>query len=162
MISGLWHGANWHYVIWGALHGIYLIFGQLTKNIQEKTIGLIKVQFLQKLIHAIITFSLAAFAWIFFRANSTSDAIYIVKNILKTSTHNIQEVFGMIGTQELWLIAISMIIMETVHWLQRDGNLSLKFDTKPRWQRWSVYYVLLFLILCFGVYNNTQFIYFQF
>ncbi|GAB3510012.1 MBOAT family protein [Emticicia fontis] len=166
MASGLWHGANWHYVIWGALHGFYLIVGQMTDKFQKKITGvkgsLNQATVPQKLIHGSITFVLVAFAWIFFRANTNTEAIYIAKNIFRHSSHSLDHVIYMIGKNELYLIIISMVIMETVQWLQRGKNLSTWIDVKPRWQRWGAYYLILFMILCYGVYNNSQFIYFQF
>lgn len=167
MVSGLWHGANWHYVIWGALHGFYLIIGQITEKLQKKITGigngsLSHAKFWQKVIHGTITFVLVAFAWIFFRANTNADAIYITRNIFKPASHSLDQIIYMIGKNNLYLIIISFIIMEVVQWLQRGKNLSAWIDAKPRWQRWGAYYLILFLILCYGVYNNSQFIYFQF
>ncbi len=166
MVSGLWHGANWHYVIWGALHGFYLVIGQLTESFQKKITG-VKTSFSrasipQKILHGLITFVLVAFAWIFFRANTNADAIYIARNIFKSSSHSLDHVIYMIGKNDLYLIIISFLIMEGVQWLQRGKNLSEWIDAKPRWQRWGAYYLILFMILCYGVYNNSQFIYFQF
>lgn len=166
MVSGLWHGANWHYVIWGALHGFYLVIGQLTESFQKKITG-VKTSFSrasipQKILHGLITFLLVAFAWIFFRANTNADAIYIARNIFKSSSHSLDHVIYMIGKNDLYLIIISFLIMEGVQWLQRGKNLSEWIDAKPRWQRWGAYYLILFMILCYGVYNNSQFIYFQF
>ncbi|MFN3849889.1 MAG: MBOAT family O-acyltransferase [Spirosomataceae bacterium] len=162
MMSGLWHGASWHYVIWGALHGVYLIFGQITKQLQEKLFGAFRNEFISKLLNASITFILVAFAWIFFRANTNRDAIYIVKNILKKSSHGINQIIEMIGLTELYILGFAFFIMEFVQWQQRDGRLVERFNLLPRWQKWSIYYTLLILIICFGVYNKTQFIYFQF
>ncbi len=79
LVSGLWHGANWTFVIWGALHGFYLVFALITKNIRNKfnTFFYInKIPFIQ----TITTFALAAFAWTFFRGDRQS-AIYIAKHI---------------------------------------------------------------------------------
>ena len=162
MVSGLWHGANWHYVIWGALHGVYLIFGQLTKKIQDKVLNFIKFPLLIKIIHGSITFVLVAFAWIFFRANTNRDAIQITKGILKPSSHSWQEVYEMIGQSDFNLILISIGIMELVQWLMRGKEIDTLLAPLQKWQRWGIYYLLLFLILSFGVYNQTQFIYFQF
>jgi alginate O-acetyltransferase complex protein AlgI len=172
MMSGLWHGASWHYVIWGALHGVYLIFGQLTKDIQNKVLNravfrLVKVPsggvlLIQKSIHGIITFLLVAFAWIFFRANTNADSVYIVKNIFKTNSHSFDQILGIIGKNDLYIIIISFLIMEIVQWQQRGRSIAAWFDAKPKWQRWGAYYLILFMILCYGVYNNSQFIYFQF
>lgn len=166
MVSGLWHGANWHYVIWGALHGFYLVIGQMTEAFQKKITGvktsLSHATFAQKVIHGLITFILVAFAWIFFRANTNADALYIAKSIFKSPSHSLDQVIYLIGKNDLYLIIISFLIMEGVQWLQRGRNLSAWIDAKPRWQKWGAYYLILFMILCYGVYNNSQFIYFQF
>ncbi|RYY07325.1 MAG: MBOAT family protein, partial [Sphingobacteriaceae bacterium] len=80
LISGLWHGASWTYVVWGALHGFYLIFALITKNVRNKinhAVFIGKNSFLPTL----TTFLLVCFAWIFFRADNLQTAFYIAKNI---------------------------------------------------------------------------------
>ena len=84
LVSGLWHGANWTFVIWGALHGFYLIVGILTSGIRHKIIklsGLNRMPGLHRFIRTGCTFSLICFAWIFFRAESVNDAFYIVSHL---------------------------------------------------------------------------------
>ena len=139
-----------------------MIFGQLTKSIQATVLNFVRIPFIQKSIHAIVTFILAAFAWVFFRANTNADSIYIVKNLFETNSHSFDQILGMIGKNDLYLIIISFLIMEIVQWQQRGRSIAAWFDAKPKWQRWAAYYVILFMILCYGVYNNSQFIYFQF
>ncbi len=162
MLSGLWHGASWHYVIWGALHGIYLIFGQLTRSMQEKVIGLLGNKFLISVVHAVITFGLVAFAWIFFRANTNADAFYIIRNLFAGSTHSFRQIIDIFGQTEFVVVILAMLLMEITHWIQRGKNMSVWIERFPRWQRWGVYYFFLFFILGFGYYGNAQFIYFQF
>ncbi|SOE19899.1 D-alanyl-lipoteichoic acid acyltransferase DltB, MBOAT superfamily [Spirosomataceae bacterium TFI 002] len=162
MISGLWHGASWNFVIWGSLHGIYLIFGQLTANIQNKVIGLLKHPFLIKLAHNLIVLSFVLLAWVFFRANTTADSFYILKNMFSISSHSWKEIVDLIGQKELIAGLIAVGIMEGVHWLQRGRDLGVWAETKPKWQQWAMYYILFISVVFFGVYNNTQFIYFQF
>jgi D-alanyl-lipoteichoic acid acyltransferase DltB (MBOAT superfamily) len=162
MMSGLWHGASWHFVIWGGLHGIYLIFGQLTKSIQDKILSILPSKFFKDFINVSITFVLVAFAWIFFAAHSNADSIYVVKNILKSNSHTLSQIIDLIGQNDLYLIIISVAILEFVQWQQRGNHIALKFENRPKWQRWCAYYLILMMILCFGVYNNSQFIYFQF
>ncbi|HNY12249.1 MAG TPA: MBOAT family O-acyltransferase, partial [Candidatus Wallbacteria bacterium] len=84
LISGLWHGANWTFVAWGALNGFYLILENLTWNFRNDIttlIGLNKVPYIHKFIKIIITFSLTNIAWVFFRANNISDALYIISHM---------------------------------------------------------------------------------
>ena len=95
LISGLWHGAAWTYVIWGALHGFYQIVTISTQKIREKIgvkIGVlvvsscikgeVYVKWFWKLIQIFVTFSLTSFAWLFFRANSLGNAVCIAKKFL--------------------------------------------------------------------------------
>lgn len=162
MISGLWHGASWNFVIWGSLHGVYLIVSQLTNKVQDRVIGLLQNPFLIKLAHNFIVLFFVGVAWIFFRANTTADSFYILKNIFKSSNHNFTEIINLIGVKELIIGTIAIFLMEGVHWLQRGKDLGKWAEMRPKWQQWAAYYILLIGIVFFGVYNNTQFIYFQF
>lgn len=169
LVSGLWHGANWTFVIWGALHGFYLVFALITKDFRErfnKLFHLDKVPILSVL----STFILVAFAWIFFRANSVHTAFYIAKNIFAgmpkiiSKFLNHQSVFENIGLErkELVLSVLLIFFLESVHYLQSKVNLSVIFMQKPIYVRWAVYYGFIIAILFLGVFENRQFIYFQF
>lgn len=162
MISGLWHGASWNYVIWGSLHGVYLIFGQLTGKWQERVISTLKQPFLIKISHNFIVLFLVGIAWVFFRANTTGDSFYILQNLFMSSSHSITEVINLIGKNEVITIMVAMLIMEGVHWLQRGKDMGVTVESWPKWQQYTAYYVLLIGVVFWGVYNNTQFIYFQF
>ena len=77
LVSGLWHGANWTFVIWGALHGTYLVTALILSNPKKIISSFLKKQntFLNKFSDVAITFILVSFAWIFFRANNIEDAL---------------------------------------------------------------------------------------
>lgn len=84
LISGLWHGANWTFIIWGLLHAIYMIVGDLTYSLRSKlwaVIGLSESSPIRRFIQVFCTFSLVSFSWIFFRANSLENALYIVHHL---------------------------------------------------------------------------------
>ena len=84
LISGLWHGAAWTYVIWGALHGAYLVLSILTEPLWIRLSALTRLDRFPRLkfaLAALTTFALVTFAWIFFRAASLADALYIVRHI---------------------------------------------------------------------------------
>ncbi len=173
MVSGIWHGANWTFIIWGALHGFYQIFGRLTKPYRQEFnqhIGLTRWPGLLKLWQVAGTFLLVAFAWIFFRANSLADAFYIVEHLF-TGIGNWQEVFGPQMQHVLLLDApprifltglFSVGLMECVHLLQRHGSVSEALARNPVWVRWPIYYGAVLLILLLGNFGSSQFIYFQF
>jgi D-alanyl-lipoteichoic acid acyltransferase DltB (MBOAT superfamily) len=84
LVSGFWHGANWTFVVWGGLHGFYQIISYLTRawrGRQVAALGINQLSWLYRGIQILITFCLVSFAWIFFRANSLSDAIYIATHL---------------------------------------------------------------------------------
>ncbi len=87
LVSGLWHGAAWTFVIWGALHGIFQVVGTLTwkpRNRLLSKIGLSKDSLGVVLIRRFFTFALVSFAWLFFRANSMTDAVNLLKKLFAT------------------------------------------------------------------------------
>lgn len=169
LISGLWHGANWTFVIWGALHGFYLVFALITQNVREsiaKFLYLDRVPFLSVL----TTFFLVSFAWIFFRANSVDSAFYIASHIftglpdLFHSILNHQFDFEYLGLHrnQLILSVILIIFLEMVHYYQSNHSISIVLKRTPALVRWSAYYAIALLIIIYGVFENRQFIYFQF
>ncbi len=173
LVSGLWHGAAWTFVIWGALHGFYQIISistaQFRKNIKDK-IGLSNLPTLNKWWQILATFALVNFGWIFFRANSFSDAIYVVNNLFVSlgtqlsSWQNLKAAVVGYGLNqyELILAFAVILIMEIVHLMQRQGSVREFLNQKPLLFRWAAYYGLVIIILAFGVYGEAEFIYFQF
>ncbi len=179
LVSGLWHGANWTFVIWGALHGYYLIFAVITQSFRDKVkniLGISKVKWLEKLIQVACVFILADFAWIFFRANSTGDAMIIIDRIIRDGSLFIQHLFSgdfkyisdiikmmPFNKDEMMLVAVCIIALEVVQLWQRNGSVRDALYRKPVWLRWSFYYVMIAAILWLGAYGSeVQFIYFQF
>lgn len=182
LVSGLWHGAYFNFIIWGFLHGFYLVFAILTKPIKEavlKSTGLINFPKLIKYANVFITFHLVLFAWIFFRADYISHAKIIIKNILTINWENLSQFFQhlVLSLGELKILDASAVTlfetriglyailgMEILHLLQ-EKNLKLenRLFQKPKWIRWTGYIAFALLLLLFGKFtNNVQFIYFQF
>ncbi|MFZ1289751.1 MAG: MBOAT family O-acyltransferase [Melioribacteraceae bacterium] len=174
LVSGLWHGANWTFVIWGAIHGFYLIFAIWTKNIVDKTykfLRLTKGTWRRKFVDVFITFHLVLFAWVFFRANSFNDAVYILTHILPLNFDDFVLLLNSTGAAEnalgltkrsLILAVLSIAFMEFVHFLQRHRKMRTFLSDKPIILRWAVYYAILIGIISFGEFSMQEFIYFQF
>ena len=164
LVSGLWHGANWTFVVWGALHGFYLLVSLWTAGIGVKVQNFLRLgQFpmFRKALQIIVTFHLVTFAWIFFRANSISDAFYIVSHLF--SGLELKAGYGIgVGVYELGLALLMILLMELIHLIQRQGSVRQFIAEKPVWIRWSAYYALASCILVFGKFGITEFIYFQF
>ncbi len=160
LVSGLWHGASWNFVIWGGLHGIYQIFGHLTRNMQKAVFT--PLGKLGDLLQNWITVALAVFAWIFFRAENFRDARYFATHLFSESSHTWKEITHLITPQALFTLAAGFLILYFVEKMQERTAVGAWVDRKPRWQRWSIYYFFAFFILVFGYFGAMQFIYFQF
>jgi D-alanyl-lipoteichoic acid acyltransferase DltB (MBOAT superfamily) len=165
IVSGMWHGANWTFLVWGALHGLYLLVSIWTERFREGLSGLLRINRstqIQKFVKAAVTFHLVLFAWIFFRANSLSDAFFIIGNLLSGFDLSLQGYDLGLSNAGLALSVISITLMEIVELCQRRRPLGTLLIDRPLWLRWSVYYFAVFWIILFGVFNNNAFIYFQF
>jgi D-alanyl-lipoteichoic acid acyltransferase DltB (MBOAT superfamily) len=171
-LSGVWHGANWTFVIWGILHGFYFLFSYWSKNIRKNLLilsGLDKKPFLLKCLQIIVTFSLVNFAWIFFRANTISDALYISGHLFSglgemSNFVVVKASLSGLGLSDIEFVTVLLciIVMQGIHLLQRNKNIIGMLSSKPIWIRWSAYYGLIFAILFLGVFGRKEFIYFQF
>jgi D-alanyl-lipoteichoic acid acyltransferase DltB (MBOAT superfamily) len=172
LVSGLWHGANWTFVVWGAIHGCYYILSVLTKSAREKTVatlGLVRLPRLHQGIQMAITFCLVTFTWIFFRANTISDAFYIVSKLFtgwgsasETAGTNTLASFVSSHFFEFCVAIVSITVMGMVHTLQVRGNVRNMLRSKPIWLRWAAYYAIVAAILLLSNFGSKQFIYFQF
>lgn len=166
LVSGLWHGAAWTFVIWGGLHGIYLVCGIISQNIRKTIINytqLDKFPKIHQLVKIGITFILVNLAWIFFRANSLLDAVYVLTHLFSGISLNFSRInLGGIGWEGLIIAFASIAFMEFVHLLQRHNKMRRFLSDKPVWLRWTIYLIIIFAIILFGVFESKEFIYFQF
>jgi alginate O-acetyltransferase complex protein AlgI len=168
LISGLWHGANWTFVCWGLLHGVYLVIYNLTKRYSKK-LQLDKVAFLppyiSNLINGVLTFHLVAFAWIFFRANSLSDAAYVITHlangVLPVSFTDLSVSLGMPVTESL-LAMIFILLLVLIEAFIAGSKTWLSYFQSSWGVRWATYSLMLLIIIVFGVFDAQSFIYFQF
>jgi D-alanyl-lipoteichoic acid acyltransferase DltB (MBOAT superfamily) len=189
LISGLWHGANWTYIIWGALHGTYFVLSALTEPFWQRLSTLTrldKFSWLKAVLAMLTTFSLVTFAWIFFRAASLADALYISRHLvsgwpayLAQSWNTLAE--GIQRTAELGpyavvnalftilepitsesravlaLTAFALLILLVVEILQFRGNFLEQLNQMPVDVRRLVYASLLAAILILGTsYASVQ------
>lgn len=148
LISGFWHGANWTFIIWGGLHGIYMVLS----NIKDK----FKLFNLPNITKIIVTFVLVGISWVFFRANSLSGALYILKNLLVNVNLSVFGSGRVVSRVEMALSIFFIIILIIVEYVIGKK----KIDGLKWW--WIIYLILIWLILVFGVFGEIKFIYFQF
>lgn len=170
LVSGFWHGANWTFIIWGMLHGFYLIFALATSGSRKTLAAAVKLDQLpriQSILNILITFVLVTIAWIFFRANTVKEAMFIVTSVLHipldilSGSGNLLSKFPV--TSNTFLISVVMIIfLETYHTLLSNAKVISLFSKPKSYLRWSVYYMLIIGLVFLGVWGEQQFIYFQF
>jgi len=165
MISGLWHGANWTFIIWGALHGCYLIAALVLQPITDKlnkVTGIKNYPVLYKWSQSLVVFALVSFAWVFFRASSIREAYIIITNA--TNVHMSQISSAMLGNNSFELIAgiFFICLLLIIEWNMRGKQMRNYMSTRPWYFRWTLYLLLVLIILNFGVFGGNNFIYFQF
>ena len=171
LISGLWHGAAWKYIVWGGLHGVAIAYEVLTKKKRKKLFSHIP-GWLGKLLSLFLTFSYICFTFIFFRARNIREAVLIIRKIphlfteWKQVLHNKQVLstilFKGIRTPDIIICICLVLLLEVIHKLQGKGSVSDLIAARPTAVRWGIYFVLTLSIYMFGIFNNRQFIYFQF
>jgi D-alanyl-lipoteichoic acid acyltransferase DltB (MBOAT superfamily) len=162
-VSGLWHGANWTYVVWGLLNGVYLAFGSLTEQWRNRffaALGLSEEGILRVGIRIVSTFLLTCVAWVVFRAQSLHDIGYILTHFWRNWD------FGAIKTEQFLMRQMpvafgGIILLECAQLLYKRGSLTGSVNW-PLLVRWPAYTCFIFFVILFGIFRNAQFIYFQF
>ena len=173
-VSGLWHGAAWHYVLWGALHGILRILGECTQGLREKIYARLHVK-RDTLANAVwqtfCTFCLVTLAWMFFRGESVRQTVDLIKNMLSIWNPWVLSdgsLFALgLDAKEWNVLLLGGAFLMIVDLLRYKGvDLVEIFMKQNLWFRWLLFYVGIFVIIIFGVYgaqyDASRFIYFQF
>jgi D-alanyl-lipoteichoic acid acyltransferase DltB (MBOAT superfamily) len=175
LVSGLWHGAAWTFVIWGALHGCYQIIGDVLKPVRKKINSICKVNteaFSYELGQVLITFALTTFAWIFFRAESLKEALVYIKQMV--TNWNPWVLFDKslytIALNEtecnVLLTAVGFLVIIDLLKRVKNKNLSEFLMEQNLWFRWILVIVVIMSIVIYGIYgiqfDSAKFIYFDF
>lgn len=163
IVSGFWHGANWTFIVWGALNALYILPLILTENNRNnldivakgKSLPSIKEFFLM-----LSTFSLTVFAWIFFRAKDMSHAFSYISGIFSSSLFSLPK-FGEMGKAITCIIFL--VFFMVIEWMGREQQYAFaKFGSNwPKTVRWTLYFAIIYIMIVFGG-SQQEFIYFQF
>ncbi len=171
LVCGLWHGANWTFVVWGFIHGIFLVNGLISRSIRSRinrTLGLDSAPTIHRYLQICITFILVSLAWIFFRAASIHDALYVVThlhtgwtNIFKEAGFESMILLGRPKSQFIIILA-SLAFVWLIHFIEDHNAMRSMLSEKPFYLRWPVYYVMLIAVLLLSAPGSQKYIYFQF
>lgn len=166
LLSGIWHGANWTFAIWGALHGFYMVFGVVSAPLRDKlrsSLGLGTTGFLPALLQMLTTFALVTLAWVFFRAANVQDGLYILSHLLDWRGFQFMDLFALgLPRFEMVLACVFIGVVAVVEWLMAHETPAVERLWSIRPFRWACYYACIFGIIFFGVFEHVEFIYFQF
>jgi D-alanyl-lipoteichoic acid acyltransferase DltB (MBOAT superfamily) len=161
LLSGLWHGAAWTFVIWGALHGVYVIVQKLAEPAFERQSWWKKWTASRAggIAAVVFTFLLVDFAWIFFRAPDLAVALHACDAyIAPGSWVSLGEV---LRDADLRLALVLVAVLESLQLAHRHGATAW-LSEKPFWLRWIAIWTLLLSIVLLGKFGHEQFLYFQF
>lgn len=174
LTSGLWHGASWHYVVWGGINGLYQVIGDILRPVRNKICEVLQIDrkaFSHQLAKGIVTFILVDISWIFFKANGLRQALSIINRICTQWNPWVlfnNELFELgLNSQRLHMLLAAILVL-----IAADICNYLKIDLikglckQGIWLQYSVYLMFIFWVLVFGSYgpgyDASQFIYFQF
>lgn len=152
LVSGIWHGANWTFVVWGILHGAFQII--------EKMLGLNKVisKGCVKGVRIVVTFLLVNIAWVFFRMPTLEQAIDVIGRMFTNYDTSVVELTPSMAV--FCALSISIVLVKDL--LDEFSSRHTLFHHDSQMVRWTVYTIILSLILTCGVFDASQFIYVNF
>lgn len=160
LVSGLWHGANWTYVLWGGIHGAAQVLEKRFNIKKPKNFGI-------WLVRVLAVFIFCNIAWIFFRANDISDAFYIIAHAfdgIKEPVGYLKQGFANAGVtkEALFKIVFSVAVLFTFDYFSLSRDVIAEISKKNKFIRYFTYFAIITLILCLRASSEAVFVYFQF
>lgn len=161
LVSGIWHGADWKFAIWGGLHALFFLGANALAKIPWKATLPRFGQWIWNGVQILVTFHLVVIAWVFFRAETMKDALFILRRIWKQpfKTPALTYYFGL---NEALIALGGIVLLEAVHVLHGRTNARIWLSNRPIWIRWPAYYALIFAVILLIKPGQQEFIYFQF
>ena len=162
LLSGMWHGANWTFIVWGLYHAaLFLPTVLMGRKSQSDIVAKGRIlPSLKELGQMFFTFCLVLFGWILFRSESISDFVQYCEELCQMGT--LRACYRLFIQSDIWPKMVFIIIMLVVEWLQRDKEHGLVLDKMKPWLRWVICFIIVLMISCFTDNEIGSFIYFQF
>jgi D-alanyl-lipoteichoic acid acyltransferase DltB (MBOAT superfamily) len=166
LVSGLWHGANWTFIAWGAVHAAFYLGEALLAKVTPRSVRESPVV---RRVRPVVVFAGVCFAWIFFRAASISDAMWVI-NHLSLGWENVlyvSDAMALVRRLDYPVSYVTVEIVAVVWLLWAEGkspgtSIVERLPLRPAWQRWLAYVLLGWATLNLGVVDEQPFLYFQF
>lgn len=163
LFCGLWHGNTWNFVVWGAVHGLFLVAGLLSAQWQKRLFKKWRLAGTRRLrvAQVLVTFHLVCFAWVFFRASSLADAWYVISRTF-SSPKGLGSMLGRLSQYDRNTLALGLAVAGGVLILQSGGRDSTYLFTRRLLVRWACYYALAAALVFLRAGTRTQFAYLGF
>ncbi len=163
LVSGLWHGAAWTFVVWGGLNGLYHVLSDLLRGVRRRIRGLLPwPEVLVRVTGILVTFHLILVTWVFFRAESLRDAVFILTRVQEGWASLLPGVRTRLGTWEVLLPVVLLVILLVTEVLDERKPMWERLAARRGYVRWAFYYALIVLLLVFGNWGAEDFVYMQF
>lgn len=187
LLSGIWHGARWNFVLWGLIHALLYFVKSALEKLKNRTSLLNKSSISEQnhqtslatatennrqaqkysLLKRIVTFTLVSFAWIFFRADSATHAFAIIKQIIMRLFREVPYFeTATMDIRDIKVLGSSLVILLLVDYVKEEHTKEKFFKNIPTGFKMTLYFISLWILILFGVYgvgyDVSQFIYFQF
>jgi alginate O-acetyltransferase complex protein AlgI len=161
LVSGIWHGANWTFLVWGALNGLYQVLYYLLGGARSKLASVLP-RWLWNLAGILLTFHLILISWVFFRAETVAAAWKIITKIFASVPKYPMLISSYNWTSSFWLALGLIILLMIVETLDEIRSLWDRLASWPIVLRWGAYYSVLGCLLLIGRWTMGQFVYAQF
>ena len=175
LVSGLWHGASWHYVVWGGLHGFFQVAGELLQPFRARLVEKLRVRtdvFSFRLLQILVTDALVVFSFIFFRSNTVTDAIRYLGRIALRPTPwvlfdgSLYDLGLARGEVSIFLFSVMILLLADLIRYTKKVTIDVWLMRQNLWFEWAAVLGLIWMVFVFGEYGQgfdpQQFIYFQF
>jgi D-alanyl-lipoteichoic acid acyltransferase DltB (MBOAT superfamily) len=162
LVSGLWHGANWTFVVWGGLNGLYQVIGLILTRSRGRPARDEIRSVAGSLVGAIVTFHLVLISWVFFRAATLADAVTVFARIGGAAGSLPRLLINRFNSPELLVSVGLIVLLLTAEWLDERQPMWSRLAARPVYVRWTAYYALLLSLIVLGYWNLAQFVYMQF
>ena len=160
LLSGLWHGAAYTFIIWGGIHGLAqiiekLYYGKRLREVQNSTLWLNAVRIF-------ITFNIVNLAWIFFRIPDTNVALSVIEKIVCEQDFSNLYIGTFNNSSIFFYNSLLLLVLICKDLLEKYSLYAINLWNKHIIVRWGIYYMLICLIIMYGMNSSENFIYYQF
>ena len=160
LLSGVWHGAAWTFVIWGGLNGLFVLASSvlsLRRSGAHPQPGPAR-----RALHAFVTFHLILVTWVFFRAATLADAMTIFERVAASAARLPTLVLARLSAPDVLIALALIVLLMVVEWLDEARSMWERLAARPTPVRWAAYYALAVGLIVLGVWNVQRFVYMQF